>query len=110
MPNRNKEKGNRVERAIVDMLKEEGWQAKRAPGSNGNALGKEETVDMLAHDPNGTEYTVQIKGRKSIAKYLYPPDSCDFVIAKGDRKHPLVVMHMKDFMALMQKFLGTPTD
>lgn len=98
MPNKRKEKGNRVERAIVKILEGTGWQAKRAPGSNGNALGKEQTVDIQAFTPDGVEYTIQVKGRKSIAAYLYPPDSCDFTIVKGDRREPLVVITLEEFL------------
>lgn len=110
MPNKRKEKGNRVERAIVKLLEAENWQAKRAPGSNGNALGKEETVDILAYNPDGMEYTIQVKGRKSIAAYLYPPDSCDFVIAKGNYKKPLVVMDLETFLTKWQPIVDANTD
>ena len=40
MPNRSKQKGNRFERLVVEMTKDSGLAAKRAWGSNGEAMGE----------------------------------------------------------------------
>ena len=98
MPNRQKQKGNRVERLIVELLQAEGWTAKRAWGSDGRALGKAETVDITATDPTGRQVDIQVKSRKALADYLYPPEGCDLTIIKGDRKEPMVVITLEEFL------------
>lgn len=100
MPSKSKRKGNRVERVIVDILKEAGWDATRAWGSNGRALGKHEEVDITA-TIGSYEFDIQVKGRKSIAEYMIPPESCDMTIAKADRQEPLVVISLKKFIDLV---------
>ena len=47
----SKQKGNRVERLIVDIFKEYNWDVRRAWGSNGQALGHHEEVDIAAKHP-----------------------------------------------------------
>lgn len=47
MPNRSKEKGNRLERELVLKAKEWGLYSERAYGSDGRNLGLSPTVDLL---------------------------------------------------------------
>lgn len=109
MPSKSKDKGNRVERIIVEALKEAGWDATRAWGSNGRALGKHEEVDIAA-SVHGHEFDIQVKGRKTIAQHLIPPDACDMTIAKADRQEPLVIMRMNEFVSLVNELLEPDTD
>ena len=45
----SKKKGNRVEREIVNIFKTYNWEAERAWGSNGKAMGEHEEVDIKAY-------------------------------------------------------------
>ena len=47
----SKQKGNRVEREVVKIFEEYKWKARRAWGSNGQALGHHEEVDIAAKHP-----------------------------------------------------------
>ena len=50
MASKSKAKGNRFEYEIVDILNENGLEAKRAYASNGLSLGFTEDVDILVKD------------------------------------------------------------
>jgi len=98
MPNKSKAKGNRFERELVKLLESHGWVARRAWGSDGRALGKTEGVDITAVSPDGSEVDIQAKSRASLAEYIYPPEGCDITIVKGDRREPLVVITLEEFL------------
>lgn len=99
MPNKKKQKGNRVERVIVQYLEERGIKAERARGSDGRAFGEAEVVDVKAEFPFG-KFLIQVKGRAKVADYLVPPVGSDCTIVKGDRQEPLIVLRLQDFLTL----------
>jgi len=96
MPSKNKARGNRLERLVVNMAKEHGIDAVRAYASNGLSLGEAEDVDVKIGDWKG-----QCKMRKKIASFMKPPESCDIALIKEDRSDVLVVMNYEDFLFLI---------
>ena len=96
MPSKSKAKGNRFEREVVKIAKEHGFESRRAWGSNGQALGMHEEVDLtLGKNP---ELKIQAKCRKSIASYLIPSEHVDAVVCKEDRGEPLMIMRLDDWL------------
>lgn len=89
--NKSKAKGNRFERECVDKLKDMGLKdVKRSWGSNGQALGLTEDVDILA---DGIK--IQCKVRKTTPKWL-ELGNCDMVLFKQDRSDIFVIQKLED--------------
>jgi len=96
MPSKSKAKGNRFEREIVKIAKDRGFESQRAWGSNGQALGMHEEVDLtLGKNP---KMKIQAKCRKSIASYLIPTEHVDAVVCKEDRGEPLIIMRFSEWL------------
>ena len=96
MPSKNKARGNRLERLVVNEAKEAGIYAVRAYASNGLSLGEAEDVDVKIGKLKG-----QCKMRKKIASFMKPPESCDIALIKEDREDTLVVIRYKDFLKML---------
>lgn len=94
----NKRRGNDLEREIVNLAMEKGLPAKRAWGSNGQALGEHETVDLLL-----AGLKIQAKRRKALAGFLQVPEACDAVIFRQDRKPAMVLMSLERLFELLKK-------
>jgi len=100
---KSKAKGNRIEREVVNIFKENGYECQRAWGSNGRAMGEHEEVDVKAIIKN-KKFTIQVKGRKAIADYLKPnTEIVNAQVLKEDRKQPYIVMVLQDFLNLFAK-------
>ena len=107
MSNPSKQKGNRVERIIVDIIKSNGFDAMRAWGSNGKALGHHEEVDIVMKHWNLSKVyggiKIQSKARKKIAEYMKPNlEIVDWQVIKEDREDPLVVLPLKDLLKIIK--------
>lgn len=76
MSAKNKVRGNHAEREFVRLAEAAGLQAQRAWGSNGQALGEHEEVDVIVESARGRE-KLQVKRRKQIADYLKPNANVD---------------------------------
>ena len=98
MPSKSKSKGNRFERLIVAMTKDQGIAAKRAYGSNGQSLGEHEEVDVLINK----KIKVQCKTRKQIAKWMMPNENVDIQVIKEDRGIPYAVLPYDDYLELIK--------
>ena len=102
MASKSKAKGNRFERDFVAWLKERGYEARRAWGSNGQALGWDESVDVevmwsSTENLQHANYThCQLKSRAKLPQYLQIPDACSHVVFKQDRGPTLVLMRAED--------------
>ena len=96
MPSKSKAKGNRFEREIVDKAKDAGLTSQRAWGSNGQALGMHEEVDLVIG--KNPKLKIQAKCRKSIANYLIPTEHVDAVVYKQDRGQALIMMRFDDWL------------
>ena len=97
MSSASKQKGNRLERAIVKAFTDAGHHCTRAWGSNGRSIGMPEDVDNVA-TVNGMQLRIQAKARKRVADFMKPPPSCNAAIIKEDRGDMLVVMKLNDFL------------
>ena len=106
MPSKSKAKGNRFERECVDIAEQHGFNAKRAWGSDGRSIGESPEVDIvieyLLNSKISKDMKVQCKVRKSIAKYLLPPDDCDITLLKQDRGEIYATIRYKDLLELIQ--------
>jgi Holliday junction resolvase len=98
MAHPSKNKGNRFERLVVNITKDEGIPAKRAYGSNGEALGCHEEVDVLINNT----IKVQCKTRKKIASWMIPSEHVDIQVIKEDRGIPYAVLPYDDYLKLIQ--------
>ena len=102
MASKSKAKGNRIEREVVNIFKEYGYECQRAYGSDGRAMGEHEEVDVKAII-NDEKFKIQVKGRKAIADYLKPnTDVVNAQILKEDRMPPYIVMVLKDFLEMIR--------
>ena len=94
---RNKRAGKKFEADIVKMAKEVGLPSKRAWGSNGQAMGEAECVDVVIGDEK-----IQCKLKKNLPKWLgFDEEKLDAVAFKTDRGKPKVIIYLDDYLALL---------
>lgn len=101
--NKQKEKGIRFEREVVAKLIELGHKAERARGSDGRALGRDQTVDVVIDDL----ICASCKVRATIANYLMPPKGCDIVVFKQDRGPIMAALPLEDYLELRRQATWT---
>ena len=97
--NKNKNKGSRFERKIVEICELHDVKAVRAWGSNGLALGQHPECDVLIND----EIKVQAKCRKKLAAHIQPNENVDVQIIKQDRGPILVVQELNDWLLMLKE-------
>lgn len=100
MPHPSKQKGNVYEREVVDYCKRSGVDAKRAWGSNGEALGEHVEVDVIIGEGDNA-IRAQCKRRKQLPKYLIPSDAVDCTIARADWGDSVVICSLGMFLDLL---------
>lgn len=102
MPNRNKEKGSRFEREIVDKARLRELEANRVPLS-GSASGFKGDV----HIKKGREtWVIEAKKRASGFKFLYQHlEGADVLVVAEDRNRALAVLDLEDFLDLLARRL-----
>ena len=86
----SRDKGNRLERALVRALQGAGFAAERVPlsGAARGRFGGDLSVPLL-----GIDRRVEVKSRGSGFKQLYEwLNGADFLIVRADRSEPLVVV------------------
>ena len=89
----SRQKGNRVERAIVHALQEAGFAAERVPlsGAAGVSYLGDVSVPLL-----GLDRTVEVKARAHGFQQLYAwLEARDLLIVRADRREPLVVLPLR---------------
>ena len=97
MSKMQRDKGNRVEREIVNFLKEKGIEAKRVPLS-GAAEGFKGDIII-----DGC-LRAEVKARKDGFKQLYQwLEGNDYLFIKANRKKVLVVMTIDEFIKLLKE-------
>ncbi|HCC80810.1 MAG TPA: hypothetical protein DEQ25_05740 [Methylophaga sp.] len=84
MPSRQGRKGYRGEVEVVEMLRDLGFTAERAWGSDGRAINTYSDIDVKATKGDLT-LLIQVKRRKKIADYLSFKNA-DIVMVRQDRK------------------------
>lgn len=98
MSHPSKQKGNRLERETVNLAKANGFDSKRAWGSNGKSIGMPEEVDVLI---DGRKY--QCKSRKRLPKVFLIPEVCDGTILKQNNTPALVVIYLNEYLQLLKQ-------
>jgi hypothetical protein len=86
----SRQKGNRLERALVRALQGAGLAAERVPlsGAARGRFGGDLSVPLL-----GVDRRVEVKARGNGFRQLYEwLDGADFLIVRADRSEPLVVV------------------
>ena len=107
MTHPSKRKGNGFEREVVNAFAERpGWVAERAYASNGKALGKDETVDVLATflwDDSRPQLAIQCKRRKTVAEWMQCNEHQDAIVYRADGKPAYIAMPLSVFLDLIKK-------
>ena len=93
MTHPSKNKGNGFERELTQQAIESGLTAKRAWGSNGEALGCHATVDLVIEDQK-----LQAKRRKSIPAWLGMSEHVDAVVVRADYQEAVVLISWFDYL------------
>lgn len=101
MTHPSKAKGNAYERELVQAAQAAGLEAKRAWGSNGQALGHHDEVDLVVAGKR-----IQAKRRKSIPAWLSLTANVDAVAVREDRGETVVLVPLLEYLRL----LGGRTD
>jgi Holliday junction resolvase len=89
----SRQKGNRLERALVHALQNAGFAAERVPlsGAARGRFGGDVSVPLL-----GVDRRVEVKCRGSGFRQLYTwLNGADLLIVRADRCEPLVVLPLK---------------
>jgi len=98
MPSSASRKGYSGEREVVHMLRELGWKAKRAFGSDGRSMGTYSDVDIKAKKGD-LEILIQVKRRKRFAVYNFFKNS-DVVAIRADHKQWLYILTEEMFKSV----------
>jgi hypothetical protein len=89
----SRQKGNRLERALVRALQDAGLGAERVPlsGAARGRFGGDLSVPLL-----GADRRVEVKCRASGFRQIYDwLSNFDFLIIKADHKEPLIITRLK---------------
>jgi Holliday junction resolvase len=89
----SRQKGNRLERALVHALQDAGFGAERVPlsGAARGRFGGDLSVPLL-----GIDRRVEVKARANGFRRLYDwLGDHDFLIVRADRSEPLVIVRLK---------------
>lgn len=97
MTHPSKSKGNNFERELVQQAIDSGLTAKRAWGSNGEALGCHATVDLLIEDQK-----LQAKRRKTIPAWLGMSEHVDAVVVRADYQEAVVIVSWFDYLDFLK--------
>ena len=96
----SRDKGCRFERAIVNVLKAEGIEAKRVPLS-GAAEGYKGDIETIIR---GNRWVLELKSRGEGFKSLYGwLEGNDALVVKADRQKALVVLELDKFIGLVKE-------
>jgi hypothetical protein len=96
---RSRDRGARVERAVVNALKAEGFPAVRVPlsGAAGGRFGGDIIVPVRGRDLCG-----EVKARAGGFRQLYGwLEGCDLLVLKADTQPPLVVLRLDLAVVIM---------
>lgn len=102
MPSKNKIRGNALEREIVEAFTKKGMKAKRAWGSNGQALGEHEEVDVLIDyskvEDVAKPLKIQAKRKKKLPDWMGFTKHVDAVCVREDRGKIYIMFELDEFL------------
>lgn len=105
MGKKSRDKGNRMERAIVHALQEAGFAGERVPlsGAMHGRFGGDVSVPFL-----GVDRRIEAKCRADGFKELYGwlADNVDYLVVKADRKEPLLVLRLREAIEIAKHAEG----
>ena len=103
MSNANRRRGFGFEREFANFWKNlKGFSAKRAWGSNGEAIGMHKEVDVAVWpDPDADPIRFQCKRHKRMPKWLQMPDEVDAVAFREDRGDTYILVRLSTFAELL---------
>jgi Holliday junction resolvase len=96
----SRNKGNRAERGIVEILQNAGFAAERVPlsGAARGRFGGDVSVPVL-----GVDRRVEVKCRANGFSRLYAwLDGVEFLVLKADRREPIVVARLSEAIRLIK--------
>ena len=97
MPNRQKEKGSRFEREIVELAKKHGLEAYRVPLSGAGTIKNDVHIKV-----GRTLWEIEAKKRADGFKFLYDNiEGADILVVGADRKRALAVIDLADLLDLL---------
>lgn len=87
---KSRDKGNRVERWLINYLRDWGWRCERVPlsGSAGGRFTGDFLLPMLGEDLVG-EVKCRATGFRELYAWL---EGRDVLVVKADRREPLVIL------------------
>ena len=97
MTHPSKNKGNTFERELVNQAIDSGLEAKRAYGSNGEALGFHATVDLVVEGQR-----LQAKRRKAIPAWLGLSEHVDAVVVHADYQEAVVLVSWFEYLNFLK--------
>lgn len=98
MTNKQKEKGSRFEREIVELARLRDLEAYRVPLSGAAEGFKNDVIIKKGRET----WEVEAKKRADGFKFLYQHiDGADVLVVGADRKKPLAVIDLGDFLDLL---------
>lgn len=103
MSHPSKVKGNRFEREIVEKAIAHGFEARRAWGSNGKAIGLHEEVDIEVKTKRCNIY-LQAKIRARLPSYILPTEHVTAQVIRQDRGETYVVLRFDDYLQLIKDY------
>lgn len=97
MPNRQKEKGSRFERELVETAKKHGLESYRVPLSGAGSIKNDVHIKV-----GRTLWEIEAKKRANGFKFIYDNiDGADILVIGADRKKPLAVLDYEDLCDLL---------
>ena len=105
MTAKNKLRGNLLERQVVAAFSSKGIAAKRAWGSNGEAIGHHAEVDVLVSynlstkpASINTEIKVQCKKKKKLPDWMGFSEHVDAVVVSENHGKRYIMIELDDFI------------
>jgi Holliday junction resolvase len=97
MPNRAKQKGDRLERAVTSLFNASGIKAEKVPLSGAVATHPGDVNIWI----NGQKMVLECKSRKEFKTLYGWLENRDALVLKGDRQPALIVLPLEVFLRLL---------
>lgn len=103
MPNKNKMRGDNLEREVVNLMREKGFRCERTLERGARSDGSATWDIDLYRDVDGAAMIGECKRKKSGFKFIYNSlADNDFLVIKQDRCNRLYVLPERMFLELIK--------